>query len=238
MPLSLISLLLILAIIFFHAKPKLSFKCLLSACLLLVLSSTGYIADRLMLPLENDFDSFTLSSKPVDYIVILGCGHTSDESLPATSQLKPCSLQRLVEALRIYKLHPEAQLITSGAALHDPVSNALKVKQAAMLMGVPEDKIIVENFPRDTEEESELIAPRVIGKNVVLVTNADHMNRSVNYFKRQGVDVIPAPASNWVKAIAGEKNWAYYFPNSKNLRQTTIAWYEHIGLLAQWFKGL
>ena len=69
-----------------------------------------------MHPIENNFVSYQYTEKPVDYIAILGCGNTTNPELPATSQLFPCSLQRLVEALRIFKLHPEAQLITSGAA--------------------------------------------------------------------------------------------------------------------------
>ncbi|MDO6447281.1 ElyC/SanA/YdcF family protein [Colwellia sp. 1_MG-2023] len=203
----------------------------------MILLSTGYVSDRVMQPLENNFASYQYTEKPIDYIVILGCGNTSNPDLPATSQLFPCSLQRLVEGLRIFKLHPEAQLITSGAAFDDNDSNATNVKKAAMLLGVPESKIIVESFPKDTEEEAELIAPRVQGKNVVLVTNADHMLRAVNYFKQHGIDVIPAPASNWVKNIDGYKNWSYYLPKSHNLTQTTNAWYESIGLLVQWLKS-
>ena len=237
MPLSLISILLILALILFYKKPSLSFKCLLSASALLILLSTGYVSDRVMHPIENNFVSYQSTEKPVDYIVILGCGNSSNPDLPATSQLFPCSLQRLVEALRIFKLHPEAQLITSGAAFDNNASNATNVKQAAMALGVPDEKIIVESFPKDTEEEAELIALRVQGKNVVLVTNADHMLRAVNYFKQQGVDVIPAPASNWVKNIDSYKNWSYYLPKSHNLTQTTNAWYESIGLIVQWLKS-
>ena len=52
---------------------------------------------------------------------------------------------------------------------------------------MPAQKIISENFPKDTEEEAELISPRVQGTKVVLITNADHMPRSINYFQSQGV---------------------------------------------------
>ena len=118
-----------------------SFKCLIVGTLVLILSSTGYVSDRVLQPLENKYESFTRSNRPVDYIVILGCGHTSDSALPATSQLQACSLQRLVEGLRIFRIHPEAQVITSGAAFDNNESNADKVKQAAILLGIPEHKI-------------------------------------------------------------------------------------------------
>lgn len=239
MPMSIITILLILSILYFNAKPQFSFKCLLSAFLLLVISSLGVVADKVIHPLEKNYQSYSRLDKKIDYIVILGCGHTTDDALPATAQLQTCSLQRLVEAIRIANIHPEASIITSGAALGDEVANAVKVKQAAVLLGIQEERIIVESFPKDTQEEAELIAPRVRGKNVILITNADHMLRSANYFSTQGVAVIPAPASYFTKGLEQEKNWSYYIaPNPNNLAQTTIAWYEYLGLTVQWLKSI
>lgn len=236
MPINIILLLLVLALLFYKTKPSLSFKSLLMATLILIISTVPPIADPLMSLIEDDYEAFTISAKPVDYIVVLGCGHTTDNALPATSQLKVCSLQRLVEAVRISRIHPEARLIMSGFSSNDPVSNAEKMKQAAMLLGVKEEKIITENFPKDTEEEAELIAPRVINTNVVLITNADHMPRSIRYFQVNGINPIPAPTGYWVKNSEGDKNWAYYFPDAKKLHQTTTAWYETLGRIVQWLK--
>ena len=137
----------------------------------------------------------------------LGCGHTSDNKLPATSQLYACSLERLVEAVRIYQLHPEARIITSGSAFTDPSSNAMKVKEAAISLGIPASKIITENFPKDTEEEAQLIAPRIQHTNSVLITNADHIPRALEYFHQYGAYPIAAPASHWVKGDYHSKSW-------------------------------
>jgi len=237
MPLSIIIILLILAIIFYQHKKKFSYVCLITATLLLTLGSFRPVANLLMAPIENQYLAFSRSSEPVDYIIILGCTHTTDAQLPATSELAVCSLQRLVEAIRILRLHPEAQLITSGYAGYDEMSNAEKVKEAAMLLGVPERKIIVESFPQDTEEEAELIAPRVTGKNVVLITNSDHMPRAIKYFQQQGINPIAAPAGKWTKGIEDEKYWPDYVPRPKNLEQTTHAWYESLGRFVQWLKS-
>jgi uncharacterized SAM-binding protein YcdF (DUF218 family) len=237
MPLNIVILLLLLAIILNYYKQKWSLYSLILATSVLLFSSLPPVSDTLMAPIENQYVAFSRSSNPVDYIVVLGCSHTSDYALPATSELLPCSLQRLVEAIRIFRLHPEAQVITSGHGGNDNVTNAEKVKQAAILLGIPEHKILVENFPKDTEEEAELIAPRVRGKNVVLVTNADHMPRAFNYFKQQGIEVIAAPASRWTKGLGRDKNWKYYIPRTSSLMQTTHAWYESIGRLVQWIKS-
>ena len=235
MPLSIILFLLLIAIIFYRLKPKLSFTALFSASALLFFTTYPPLADFLMAPLENNYPAFTKSAKPVDYIIILGGVHATVEGLPATSQLKSSSLERLVEAIRIYRLHPEAQIITSGFAGGDVSSNAEKVKQAAILLGIPKEKIITENFPQDTEEEAQLIAPRVLNKHVVLVTSANHLPRAMAYFEKYGVKATPAPASPWVKHN-GLTPWSYYVPNAKKLQQTTTAWYETLGRIVQWFK--
>jgi uncharacterized SAM-binding protein YcdF (DUF218 family) len=237
MPLSIIIILLILALAFYRAKKRLSFFCLLLATVLLTLSTFRPVSDFLMAPIEDNYSAFTRSSTPVDYIIILGCGHTTDHALPATSELGVCSLQRLVEGIRVLRIHPEAQLITSGYASNDEISNAEKVKQAAMLLGVPERKIIVESFPQDTEEEAQLMAPRVNGKNVVLVTNSDHMPRAMKYFQLAGINPIAAPAGKWTKGINNETYWDDYVPKPRYLEQTTHAWYESIGRIVQWIKS-
>lgn len=238
MPINIVLLLLIFALIVHRKKPKQSIKCLSSALLILLISAFAPFSDTVMTSLENDYPPYVKSNVPVDYIVVLGCGHNTNAELPVTSQLMTCSLQRMVEAVRIYQLHPEARIITSGYGGSNPVSNAETVKQSLILLGIPAQKIITENFPKDTEEEAELIAPRVQGSEVILITNADHMPRSINYFQAEGIYPIAAPTGYWVKNQDSKKSWAHYMPSSKKLEQSTIAWYESLGLIVQWFKSL
>ena len=232
-----IIILLLGAFIFLRSFPLLSRNCLISGILLLLVSTVAPITDNITKALENNYEAFTYASAPVDYIVILGCGHSTDYALPATSELDICSLQRLVEGIRIFKLYPKAQFIMSGYSGSDPSSNAQKYRQAAMLLGIPESKILTENFPQDTQEEAELIAPRVKGKQTVLVTNAVHMPRSMNYFEQQGVSATAAPTGFWVKGEVKNKDWRYYFPDAEKLSQTTATWHEILGLAIQWLKS-
>lgn len=238
MPINLVLISLIISALYLNKRPKRSFKFLISAILLLIVSSIPVVSDKFMVNLEEHYEAFARSSKPVDYIIVLGGWHSPNDALPVTSQLNSDSLHRLVEVIRVYNLHPEAKIITSGHHSIDDVSNAQKMKQSLMLLGIPEHKVITENFPKDTEEEAELISPRVQGTNVVLVTNASHMLRAIKYFQAHGVEPIPAPTGFWVKNINSPKNWNYYIPNSKKLQQTTMAWYECLGLFVQWIKGL
>lgn len=236
MPINIVFILSVVGLIFYRSKPRFSIKCFIFSTLLLALFSIKPIADAAIAPFEQQYESFTRSVAPVDYIIILGCGHITNDALPVTSQLYTCSLQRLVEAIRIYRIHPEATIITSGFKGNSDISNAEKVKEAAVLLGIPESKIIVENFPQDTAEEAELIAPRVLGKKVVLVTNADHMPRSMNYFIAQGVNPIAAPVGP-VESSEPEYYWQNYLPNVYSLEKTTTAWYEALGLTVQWIKS-
>ena len=238
MPVNMVLLLLFFALILHWHKPKSSVRYLFGALIILLLSALPPISDRFMANIENDYPAFTQQNLAIDYIVILGCGHTSTTSLPVTSELATCSLQRMVEALRVFTLHPEARIITSGYSGSDKTSNAVKVKQALVLLGVPSQKIVTETYPKDTEEEAELISPRVHGAQVVLVTNAEHMPRAMAYFKKHSVYPIPAPTGYWVKDIHGEKSWTYYVPNAKTIDQTSVAWYETLGNLVQWFKTI
>jgi uncharacterized SAM-binding protein YcdF (DUF218 family) len=238
MPLSLVIILLFLSLLFYRKSPKFSFNCLFLGTLLLTISALAPVSDPLMAQLENKYQPFTRSSKPVDYIIVLGCGHTDDLYWSETNQLAPCSLQRLVEAIRIYQIHPEATIITSGGASIVLNSNAQAVKNAAISLGIPSNKILTEDFPKDTEEEAELISARIKGANSVLITNADHMRRSINYFNQYGAYPIAAPASPWVKGQEKNNHWGYYLPNIKTLKQTSTAWYETLGLVAQWFKTI
>ena len=238
MPINIVLILLLLSVVFFKKRPRTSFKSLVSALLLLFISSMPIVSDAFMGVIEDDYETFTRANSSVDYIVVLGGWHTPNASLPVTEQLSHNSLQRLVETLRIFKLHPEARIITSGHHSSDSVSNAEKVKQSLVLLGIPEQKIISENFPTDTEEEALLISPRIQNSSVVLITNADHMPRAMKYFQAQGVFPIAAPTGYWVKNQYNKKQWAYYVPSSQKLQQTTVAWYESIGRLVQSFKTL
>jgi len=238
MPINIVLLLLIFSLVFHRKKPKHSFKSLSAAFIILLVGSFAPFSNTVMTAIENDYPPYVKTNVPIDYIVVLGCGHYTNAMLPVTSQLQTCSLQRMVEAVRIYQLHPEARIITSGNGGVNPVSNAETVKQSLILLGIPAQKIITENFPKDTEEEAQLIAPRVQGTQVILVTNADHMPRSINYFQSEGIYPIAAPTGYWVKNQDSKKSWAHYMPSSKKLEQSTIAWYESLGLLVQWFKSI
>jgi len=238
MPLSMVLLLLLFAMFLYLRRSRLTFVCLFTATALLFIASFSPVSAPFIAQYENQYPAYQESEQPVDYIVVLGCGHASNAKLPVTSQLYGCSLERMIEALRIYNLHPEARIITSGYGGSDKTANAEKVKQALVSLGVPEAKITAEGRPRDTEQEAQLISPIISDKQSVLVTSASHMPRAINYFYAQGVNPIAAPAGFHVKNIDQERDWRSYVPGAGTLKQTTAAWHETLGRAVQWLKSL
>ncbi|WNC74082.1 envelope biogenesis factor ElyC [Thalassotalea psychrophila] len=237
MPLPIIIITLLVGLLLFKHRPAMAKAVLSIATLALLLLSYMPVANRLIVNLEQQFPVYTPIAEKLDYIVILGCGHTSDTKLAATQELKICSLQRLTEGLRIANLHPEAIMITSGAAIYDISSNAEKVKQAAVELGFDGNNIITESRPKDTEDEALYISPLLIDKNFVLITNANHMPRSMTYFENQGVKPIAAPTGYYVKNFSGNKSWQEHFPDANELQKSQSFWYETLGLIWQWVKS-
>jgi uncharacterized SAM-binding protein YcdF (DUF218 family) len=54
--------------------------------------------------------------------------------------------------------------------------------------------MITENAPRNTLESARAAKKLIKGNRIILVTSAYHMKRSSAMFRKQGFDVVPAPA--------------------------------------------
>lgn len=205
---------------------------------LLFAFSTPMLPNALLRPLELTHKQFDLSA-PVEFIVILGCGHTNDGALPITAQIKPCSTIRIVEALRIGQFNPQAKYITSGNTLREPFSNAEMNRDLLIALGVPEQRIITLSTSRDTEDEAENIAPIVGDKPFALVTSASHMSRASKLFKAKGLSPLFAPTEHLVRLSGGPSSLILSnAPNSKNLKKTERWWYETLGHSWLYLKGL
>ncbi|MDX2319749.1 MAG: envelope biogenesis factor ElyC [Moritella sp.] len=194
----------------------------------LLLLSLDPVASRLAATLEYQYPSY--QNQSVDYIHVLGNGHTTVDRLPITSQLTLTALARTTEGVRIYKLNPNAKLIFSGYSGGDINSNAKMNARLAMALGVPKSAIIVLEEPRDTIEEAIENKKITQGKTLVIVTSATHMPRSMKIFQQQGLSPITAPTAHVSKATIGIQPLHYYFPRAKYLSISEKAIHEWLGL--------
>ena len=208
------------------------------ATLALALIAWWPISARLIESLEQQYPAMTAEALPnnVSAIIVLGGGGSEDSTIPLTSQLGQSSLQRLAEGVRLWRLRPEARLVTSGSSASGR-AQALIAADLAAALGVPPESIEPMPEPRNTLEEAasfaELQTLLALQGPVLLVSSASHLPRAVKIFEQAGVAVIPAPTGH--RAIARDLNRPGDFaPSAESLRTTEAAWHEYLGRLWLW----
>lgn len=192
---------------------------------LTVLSLTP-VADVLVRRVETRSPAFPGDS--VDFVVVLGHGHVSDPTLPASARLSSQALKRLVEGLSIARAQPWSTLVLSGWGGDQPVPNAEAYRDVALGLGFPEERIQLEPRPRDTAQEAALLEPVLSGRRFALVTSATHMDRALALFRARGLDPVPAPTGHLAGSAAAYGILALA-PDEENLARARAAWYETVG---------
>ncbi|MEJ5359718.1 MAG: ElyC/SanA/YdcF family protein [Desulfobacterales bacterium] len=207
---------------------------LFAAAGLILLTLTGFsvFANRFAGTLEDRYQP--LESFPqAAWVVVLGGGHVDARGVPPSHKLGGSSLARLVEGIRILREIPESRLLLSGGAVFEETSVAETMAQTALMLGVPQERILLESKARDTAEQAEAIKKIVQKEPLVLVTSALHMRRSILLFEQRGMRPIPAPCdylglkSPWVSPLD-------FFPRAGEMAKVEAVLHEALGIL--WYS--
>lgn len=167
--------------------------CVAVALILFCLPAFAWIPLRF---LEGPYPPGLPPMDGVEAVVVL-----ASEVLPVTAnRLAPTlafdTYQRTQHAALVYQSAPSVPLLTTGKGSVDPPSYAASMKVALEQFGVPADRIWVEEQSRSTYENAlysgNMLRGRGIHK-IALVTEAYHMYRAERCFRKQGLEVIPAP---------------------------------------------
>lgn len=233
LPLSLCLEILLLGIVllWFTRKQRAGKIAVTIGIVLLAAFSYGSISDICLKSLEYkypplmDFQAFS----DLKWVVVLGGGHTSDPKLPVTAQIGDSSLFRLLEGIRIHRKLPGSRLILSGSGVYDPVSDAKIMADVSYVLGINNDKLILEELSKDTKDQARLIHEIVGHERFILVTSASHMPRAISLFHKLGMLPIPAPTDYLVKERQGISPGAF-FPNAGSLHKMEKVFYEYLGL--------
>lgn len=229
LPITLIFLFLGLFFLLVTARQKLGKIFVFLGFLILTVFSIEPVSYSIIKPLESEYPVVQSTVIP-DYIIVLGNNDTPDTALPPTSQLNHTSRTRLVEALRLYFMYPDATLLLSGGHLQpDRPSNALIMSQAAQSLGVPKTKIQLFEYNQSTHDEAVSIAPVIRDKTAFLVTSANHMPRAMDIFRTVGAYPIPAPADFKAKQPYFSRPALSYFPHVDALAKSHLALHEWLG---------
>ena len=144
---------------------------------------------------------------PPDAVVVLGA------AMAAPGVPGPALLRRINFGVSVFFARQAAHLLVSGGVVGPPPAEAVMMRHVALARGVCDAQIIVEDMARNTFENA-LFSGRVIRdfgwRDVVIVTDAWHMPRSLYVFRRLGLPVsgerVPRPAHIsrrvWIKQYA------------------------------------
>ena len=157
------------------------------------------------------------------WIVVLSGGITSKGLLNATTR------GRVAWAAELYTRGLGGQLVVSGGPRRPgrpPSGPAMKALAAEL--GVPAERIQIEGESSRTAENAEEVAQfvrRAGDGSILLVTSPLHMRRALLCFRKQGIEVGPAPAPG----IEGEP--------PERASALSQALHEYIGLVYYRFRG-
>jgi len=193
------------------------------------LLSIGPVSDTLMKGLENDL---TMPANPLGDVIILLGGGVYDGVMDLTGAGAPSedTLARIVTVARLQKRLRVPVIVSGGAVFPWRKTEALVDRRFLMDLGVPGDKILVDNKSRDTLENARYvkeICEKRRFRYPILITSAYHMKRALLSFREFNMDATPVPSN--FKTWDRKYGWADYLPG--DLRISMIACREYVGLL-------
>lgn len=229
------------ALLLFCNRPHGARWLLVLSLLVMFIGGNGRLAYTLIRSLENDFAPVAVADAPrSDVIVVLGGGL----GLPHSPRLYPDlggSSDRLLQALRLYRAgKADHILLTGGNVFPQPglESEAYYARQLLALWGVPPEVVATETESRNTLQNAEYSAP-ILKRNqwdeVLLVTSATHMSRSVLAFRRVGVEVVPFPSDFTAVHYSAPEIFSWV-PTLGALGGTTQAVHEYLGRVYYWLR--
>jgi uncharacterized SAM-binding protein YcdF (DUF218 family) len=205
--------------------------------------SSPIVTHILVRGLESKYES------PQDFpkasaIVLLG-GCTRPAVAPRTTVEVTGAGNRILNAARLFKKGYAPFIISTGGKIpfmyNFPGSEALCM--ASVLRndcGVDSASIIIEDKAKDTHDHAprveKILLQRGLKKEIILVTSAMHMYRSVNIFKKWGYTVYPAPTDYRADKVM---QWQFIelFPNVEALSESTNVLHEYFGIIAYRIMG-
>ncbi len=171
------------------------------------------------LPLE----SAALNTNQHYHIMVLGTGKNNDPLLSENLRLSQEVLARFVEALKWCKRLPEYTLVCSGPLVRGDKSQAVLLKETAVMLGIPPQHIQLIDQGVNTKTEAAHYVQK-FGKHnsLILCISALHMKRAKAWFYDLGLrNIYPAPShykaphaavalDSWIPSMSSFFTWQEY----------------------------
>lgn len=247
-PLGLTTFLLLIGLIIAWKRPYFALFPMGIGLFVILIASNAWVSSLLMQSLE--WQQISSEELPETEAIILLGGSTRVPTPPRKTVEITEAGDRVLYAAHLYKEGKAPVIIATGGRiswLANAPPEADSMKTLLVEIGVPPSAVIEETQALNTYQNAvytkEILEKKGI-QQVLLVTSASHMPRSLLVFKKQGIDVIPAPTD----FLVSELDWKQLqstpqatilnlLPDAGHLHQTTKALKEYIGIFVYWLKG-
>ena len=230
-PLPIILILIIIGIGNIFKRRKKSGLILIILGIFMYMGSTDSFINKILYRLENTYSVISEEDlQKGEVYVLLGGGiitTTGEGNIPG---LMPSV--RLMKVAEYYKKYPKKIYISGGSPLQNQDSESAVYQRELVLLGVESKDIIIEEKSRNTKENAVFIREKLNKnniKNIILITSAFHMKRSMNIFEKNlgEIGIIPAPCN--FLASREKENCFYYIPKYYNFLKFQVLVWETIG---------
>jgi len=237
MGLSLVLLACGLMFTFIWRKVRVSAVFFVSGFTILFVFSMPITAHFLMRGLEGRYEP-RLEYGTASAVVLLG-GFTRGKVPPRLYVETNMNANRVFGAMRVWRQGLVSKMVLTGGQLEWTTNEA--VSEAATMFdllnehfGVDSADVIFESLAQNTRDNArytrEALTEAGLGLDVILVTNAYHMPRSVAVFKKAGFSVTPAPIG-YFSDIDLSRKPLMWLPSVASLFESSIALREYLGMV-------
>ena len=215
-----------------------------SAFIWLALCSQTFFADLMLYPLEHTFrtsgqnisidknshgDVEQNSASP-DYIHVLACYYNTSGNMTEVSRWSECSLQRNIEAYRLYTASAgKAKIIVTGGNFlrEKEVEYAHKAVDFFVSLGVPQEDLIALPNGKNSYEEVKAVIGFYQQGDVWVVSSATHLTRLSILYEPLGENI-------WYQPVDFHSNGnltpSVTLPSLSALTSCQHAFYEYFAL--------
>jgi uncharacterized SAM-binding protein YcdF (DUF218 family) len=236
-PLGLATTMLLLVLILWK-RPRLAKTLVLVTFLLLFIGGNRYVASTVALSLEWQYMPQEVS-EPVDAIIILGGG--TEPAIPPRQSIEVNAAgDRVIYGAVLARQFPNARVIVSGGDI-DFLDTAASTPAADMadlleLLGITPERILIQGSSQNTFEDAQLTCEIIEEngfENVLLVTSATHMPRSMKVFTAAGCPVTAMPTDFSITKAVWQRLW---HPNAEEFFINLIPAYTNLSTLTKSLK--
>lgn len=210
---------------------------LLAGLVFLYLLCLDPVANLLLEPLERYAPPLRTLPAGADAVVVPGGGSVDLAERGAAPVPNAESWTRLIAGIEIAGKLNLPLVLTGGNG--EPFATGLNdadvMAKAALALGFPRRRLVVENRSRNTLENSHAVRRLVKGNRIVLATSAYYMRRASLMFARRGFTVIPVPTYQLVQPR--KTNLFTLIPSAESLRKSSTALAEWLSLAWWGMRG-